>query len=174
MNMTDPCLRWVSGNNVDMGSALSCPNRYNPPIDIFVARGASADNVILGKYVVSHQIGYHAINGAAATINNPEFLVVSKVCAVDWVTDDSASTDPFPTGAIVGGWLKGIPLYIGRKYQVYPNARLEDMSIGYFDRVSDLGHMTWGPSDVTMKVVEILVLRNGGIAWPNTNKLHGI
>ena len=156
MNMTDACLRWVSLNNVDLNDAVSSPSPGDG-LKQFVVRGISNGNVIPGKY--AYGVGYYIVEGAEVTFNEPEFLVVRDGCTIDWVTYDSSSSDPFPA-AIIGGWLQGKPVYVARKYQVYETTDVEALSVGYYDKASDIGHMGWGGNDVTMPDVELLVLEN--------------
>ena len=172
MNLTETCLRWVSLNNVDLNDAISSPSPGDG-IKQFVVRGISNGNVIPGKY--ANGVGYYIVEGAEVTFNEPEFLVVRDGCTIDWVTYDSSSSDPFPA-AIIGGWLQGKPVYVARKYQVYETTDVEALSVGYYDKASDIGHMGWGGNDVTMPDVELLVLENWEkkcLRWTDYMDLYG-
>ena len=160
MTMTEPCLRWVSISDVDMNSAMSSPVNDGSGMKLFIVRGISNSDMIVGKYHEFNGNAYYIASGAEVVFYDPEFLVVRDDCIVEWVMYDSVGQGPFPTGAIVGGWLHGTPIYVARKYQQYHNPSAYNLGVGYYDKATGLGHMGWGGADVTMTSAEILVLKN--------------
>ena len=158
----DTCLRWASITEVDMSSAIGSQS-VNKPGQVFVVRGMFNGDVIPGKYADGR--AYHTVGGAQVRFDEPELLIIRDGCTVQWVLYDSATLDPFPTDAVVGGWLQGAPLYVARKYQQYFDPYYYELSVGYYDKAAGLGHMGWGVNDVTMTSVEILVLRD----WDHDN-----
>ena len=160
MTMTEPCLSWVSITDVDMNSAISSPVNDGSGKKLFTVRGISNGDMIAGKYDKFNQKAYYIASGAEVEFYDPEFLVARDGCTVEWVMYDSVGQSPFPTGAIVGGWLQGAPIYVARKYQQYHNPSVNSLSGGYYDKATGLGHMGWGGADIVMTSAEILVLKN--------------
>ena len=153
----DTCLRWASVTEVNMDSAIGS-QRVNKPGQLFVARGKFNGDMIPGKYADGR--ARHTLGGAQVIFDEPEILIIRDGCTVEWVLYDSATLDPFPTGAVVGGWLQGVPLYVARKYQRYFNPNMNGLSVGYYNKAAGLGHVGWGDNDVTMTSMDILVLRD--------------
>ena len=162
----DTCLRWASVTEINMDSAIGSQS-VNEPGQIFVARGMFNGDVIPGKYADGR--AYHTLGGAQVRFDEPELLIIRDGCTVEWVLYDSATLDPFPTGAVVGGWLQGVPLYVARKYQRYFNPNMNGLSVGYYNKAAGLGHVGWGDNDVTMTSMEILVLRDWDHDVKNTS-----
>ena len=160
MTMTDPCLRWVSINDVDMNRAMRSPVNDGSGVDVFVARGISNGDMIPGKYDDFHKNAYYLTSGVEVIFYDAEFLIVRIGCTVEWITYDSTTLDPFPMGAIVGGWPQGNHLYLARRYQQYQNPRAHGLDSGYYDKTVGLAHMGWGGANFTMTSVEILGLKD--------------
>ena len=160
MTMTEPCLRWVSIDDVDMNSAINSPVNDGSGMKLFIVRGISNGDMIAGKYHEFNKNAYYVASGAEVVFNDPEFLVARDGCTVEWVMYDSVGHGPFPTGAIVGGWLQGVPIYVARKYQQYHNPSAYSLGVGYYDKATGMGHMGWGGADFMMTSAEILVLKD--------------
>ena len=162
MTMADPCLRWVSSTMSiwTMNRAMRSPVNDGSGVDVFVARGIYNGDMIPGKYDDFHKKAYYLTSGVEVMFYDAEFLIVRDGCTVALITYDSITLDPFPMGAIAGGWLQGNLLYVARRYQQYQNTRAHGLSSGYYDKAVGLGHMGWGGADFTMTSADILVLKD--------------
>ena len=160
MTMRKPCLKWAS----DIGNALyndilSTQTDGSSPLQ--VARCNRENNKIPGKRAVRNGKYYYPWKGLefyARDASGCEILLLSSECNIRWIPHDSTSSDPIPHGAVIGGQLNDIFLYVARKYAVHHTLHRPRYSVGYYDNINELGHVPYDKSDVVYNQVELLVV----------------
>ena len=157
----DPCLKWVPNLNNDVYKAISFGKFIGSSDSIFVTRARMGKNKIPGKSVFSLTNAYYSWGGREKWLpkSESEYLTLSPECTINWIARNSSSGNTLPTGAVIGGNLADLPLYVARKYAVHKPNRPIEYSSGYYDNVNRLGHFPYGGMDIVYNEVEVLVVQ---------------
>ena len=160
MTMRQPCLKWVSNIGSDTYSVI-LTTQIDGSSPLRVARCNRENNKIPGKMVVDNGRYYYPWKGLEFDVidaSGCEILLLSPECNIRWIPHDSTSSDPVPLGAVIGGQLNDIFLYVARKYAVHLTGHPSRYSVGYYDNVKELGHVSYGNLDMVYSQVELLVV----------------
>ena len=157
MTTKKPCMKWESNFDISLDNTVPITQSH-PEI---VARGNKEGNKIPGKWRTDKIYINYSWNGQEVSPPKAEgeLLVAFPECTISWVPHDSTSGNPLPAGAVVGGHLNGIPLYVARKVAVFMSGHSQDISSGYYDNVNGLGHFPYGGLDREYTDVEIMVVQ---------------
>ena len=156
MTSNQPCLKWDSNLENNLYNIVPFTNTSSA----VVVRGNREGNKIPGKWPTESINIYYSWNGQETSPlkEQAEILTVSPGCTINWVFYDSTSRNPLPAGAVHGGHLNGIPLYVARKFAVFIKGHPPVFAAGYYDNVNGLGHLPYDGLDHVFNEVEILVL----------------
>ena len=162
MSARKPCLKWVRKYDSDEHNPISFPEANDPSDFLSVAQCIIGKNKIHGKMVASNWAIYCSLGGKEMkfTENQTEILTLSQECNISWVPYDYTSTNPLPTGIVIGGQLNGIHLYIARKYAAHVAGNPPRYSSGYYDNVNGLGHFQYHHLDFIYQAMEVLVVKD--------------
>ena len=166
----EPCLKWVANYENDSYKPITFPKATDPSDLLILVRGIEEHNKIPGKGVVLSGYMYYSWQGNEVkflfTDVQMEYLTISPQCTSRWVPHDSTSGNSLPAGAVIGGNLNGVSLYVARKFTVHRTGHPERHSCGYFNNIEGLGHMPYGMLDLVYTDVELLVIQE----WNNVRK----
>ena len=156
-----PCLKWLASYKYGTYSPIT----YTMSIDISdslnIVRGRIGNNRIPGKGWVETGKNYYSWEGQELLFtdeNQYEFLALSPECTISWVHHDSTSGNPLPTGAVIGGNLDNVPLYITRKFAIHVKGYPAVYSAGYYNNLEGLAHIPHFGLDMVYISAEILVV----------------
>ena len=180
-----PCLKWVESYENGLYNAITFPisDNTDPSDLLIVVRIRKGEHKIPGKgsLILGQMYTYYSWQGKEMEVlfaeSQCEFLILSPECTISWVPHNSTSGNPLPTGGVIGGYFKGVPLYVARKFTVRSVGNPAVYSSGYYNNVEGRGHMPFGWMDMVYTDVEILVIQewNCGLlnkqnAYSNANE----
>ena len=170
MAMRKPCLKWESDLHNGINNAVPITDSSS----VVVVRGNKEGNKIPGKWSTDRIYINYPWNGQEASPlkDQAELLIVSPKCTISWVSHDSTSGNLLPAGAVVGGHLDGIPLYVARKYAVFMSGHSPTFAAGYYDNVKGLGHFPYGGLDRVYDDAEIMVVQGWNRAHSCNISIH--
>ena len=158
-----PCSKWVENYENDTYKTITFPKGTNTSDLLIVVRGRVGNNKVPGKGSLNS--GYKLISWEGQEMTTHftyfpvEFLTISPECTISWVLHDSTSRNPLPAGAVIGGNLNDVPLYVARKSTVHMAGFPTMYSCGYYNNIDGRGHMPYGGLDLLYTDVEILVIQ---------------
>ena len=161
MQVKQPCFKWVTSYEDDTYSTITFPKITGSSDLIMIVRVRKESSKIPGKKTLASDSIYYSWDGSEAYFTNClscEYLTLSPECTISWVSHSSTSGNPLPTGAVIGGHLKGVPLYVARKFTAHFAGHPERYSSGYYDNIEGRGHIPYGRLDVIYTDIELLVV----------------
>ena len=161
MSMRKPCLKWGTSSDKDIYNAV-LTTQIDGTSPVIAARCSRDNNKVPGKMVVDNGRYYYPWQGQEFDVvdaSGCEILLLSPECNASWIPHDSIANDALPVGAVIGGHLNGVLLYVARKYAVHQTGHPARYSVGYYDNVDGLGHVSYGVSDKVYNQVEVLVVQ---------------
>ena len=156
-----PCLKWLANYQDDRNSAITYPQSTDPSDLMMIVRGRVENNKIPGKGWLAMGYNYYTLEGQELLFtdeNQCEFLTLSPECNISWVHHDSTSGNPLPTGAVIGGNLDDVPLYVARKFAIHESGDPPRHSSGYYSNIEGLAHIPYSQLDRVYTSAEILVV----------------
>ena len=158
----EPCLKWVEDYENDPYKPITFPKASDPADLLILVRGIEGNNKIPGKGSLLSGHLYYSWQGNEMkflfTEVQREFFTLSPQCTTSWVSHNSTS-GTLPAGAVIGGNLNGVPLYVARKFAVHMNGHPAIYSCGYLNNVERRAHMPYGMVDLVYTDVELLVIQ---------------
>ena len=164
MQSKKPCFKWVTDYENDIYKPITFPMITDPSDSLIILRGREDNNVLPGKGALQTGYMYYSWEGnevySLFTDGQPEFLTLSPECTISWVHHDFTTGQPLPAGAVIGGHLNDVPLYVSRKFTVYRSGDLAMYSSGYYNDIEGQAHMPYGALDRVYTETEILVVQD--------------
>ena len=107
-----PCSKWAPNLNNDVCEDISSKLSVGSSYVIFVGRASIRKNKIPGK---SGWPGiYYTWEGIETMLPKSKYLIFSPQCSFSRIPHNNISGAPLPNGAIIGGNLNEVPLYVAR------------------------------------------------------------
>ena len=159
MQAKKPCFKWVTNYINDTYKPITFPKIKDPSDVLIVVRRRKEGNKIPGKWSLPSDEKYYSWEGKEVVFSEGcETLILSPECTISWVPHDSTSGNPLPTGAVIGGHLNAIPLYVARKFAIFTAGHPAKHSSGYYDNIEGRGHLPYGGLDKVYTDIELLVV----------------
>ena len=159
----EPCLKWEQDYANDPYKPITFPKATDQSDLLILVRGIEGNNKIPGKGYLRSGYWYYSWQGNLKnfwfTEGQREFFTISTQCTTSWVPHDATSGNRLPTGAVIGGNLNGVPLYVARELTAHMTGHPEIHCPGYFNNIEGRGHMPYHVYDLVYKDVELLVIQ---------------